>query len=120
MKSHKTILIFIWVAFAAATAQAQSSGWRGIEPGVSTRNQVDRILGKPEHCRAPICYYDHTPEDVEIRYSRGPCPEDERSPFDFPADTVLDISVNLKPVPLSQSQFDLTKFVVSEDAKLPG
>src|SRR5690349_5733501 len=84
--------------------------WRGIIPLHSTRADVIRLLGKPDHDDNS---YDVSEGQVFILYAQRPC---ERHfglrPRNVSAGTVLQITLMLKqPGPIEEFGLDLKKFV---------
>lgn len=112
-----TRTIALLLAFTAMIIQP-TQGYRGIVPVVSTKNDVERVLGKPSD-RVSGLY--HFPDEiVSIAYSRYGCKSPPATPgwpvapsegWDVPADTVLAVRVTLRQqIPLASLGIDLTTF----------
>jgi hypothetical protein len=93
-------------------------GYRGIVPLKSTRDDVERLFGKPTNSRLGI--YEFRDEIVSFGYSKYGCkpapvvpgwPIPPLEGWNVPPDTVLAVRVDLrKQVPLSSLGFDLSTF----------
>lgn len=84
-------------------------GWRGIVPLLSTRADVERLLGPgANECK---CGYYLEDLNVFFYYSSGNCKSGGSGGWDVPPDTVLRIVVYRKPTPrLSDLQIDERTF----------
>lgn len=105
-------------------SSANAMAWRGIEPLHSTRADVERLLGpKVVRCGGSACVYELGEEIAFILYATDPsCKNDsaERA-WKVPADTVIEIGIRFKrDRPISELEFDLTKFEKVEDKHIRG
>lgn len=116
--------LFILVFVALCTNSVQAKAWRGIEPLHSTRADVERLFGsKVVRCGGSACIYDLGEEIIFVLYAReSSCKNDDATTaWKVPVDTVIEIGVRFKEdKPLSDLQFDLSKFKRVEDEHLPG
>lgn len=98
--------------------------WRGIAPLHSTRADVERLLGsKVVRCGGSACIYELDEEIVFVLYATdSSCKNDDAtSAWRVPVGTVIEIGVRFKEdKPLSELEFDLSKFERIEDKHLPG
>lgn len=100
--------------------QNQSNGWRGIVPLKSTREDVERLLGKlpdDDKCR---CLYLKEEISVFVVYARGePCVD---SSWRVPRDTVIEFTVweKTRKLTVADLGIDTSKFERFEDRELPG
>lgn len=87
--------IVILVLFLAGTVFCQTSNvWNGIEPLKSTREDVEKILGKPEPTSTArhAAGYKTFEGSVFVLYSTGLCDVDPRHGWNVPELTVIRIS----------------------------
>jgi hypothetical protein len=102
MKTVSAIFFCFYMLFVNSNS-IPAKEWRGIVPLLSTREDVERLLGPPTKPGGHI--YGLEGEQVAILYTDSGC--------NVPPDTVHTITVNLKTEQvLSQSGFDLTTFKV--------
>jgi hypothetical protein len=90
---------------------SQGSGWRGIVPLHSTRNEVDKLLGPPSEIRSSSAVYHTNNETVTMFYSNGaPCGT-KSSSWRVQRDTVIAIDVTpRRSLPLTQFHLDEAKY----------
>ena len=68
--------------------------WRGIQPLFSTRDDVERVLGKPKQQSLNDDYvYETAEERIGVLYSERPCEPSVVGNWDSPSNTVLRITV---------------------------
>ena len=121
MRVIKTTVAFLFLLVLATSVRSQTNGWQGIVPGVSTREDAERLLGQPEQECAGYCDYKTAQEYVVLIYSRGPCQEDAVRPFNFPAGVVLEIEITpKKDFPFTDLNLDLKRYMVTHVRELPG
>ena len=122
MNTAGKFLILASIAFFANSVQAKA--WRGIEPLHSTRADVERLLGsKVVRCGGSACIYDLGEEIIFVLYAAdSSCKNDDATTaWKVPVGTVIEIGVRFKEdKPLSELQFDLSKFERVEDKHIPG
>ncbi|HET6976531.1 MAG TPA: hypothetical protein VFI24_09435 [Pyrinomonadaceae bacterium] len=103
---------------------AKARSWRGIEPLHSTRADVERLLGsKVVRCGGSACIYELAEEIAFILYaSDSSCKNDSaESAWKVPVGTVIEIGIHFKrDKPISELEFDLTKFEKVEDKHIRG
>jgi hypothetical protein len=75
----------------AATVLPQTVEWKAIVLLHSTRNDVEKLLGKPIDKNLDL--YDTEKERVTVFYSKGTCRENKKGVWNVPKDTVLGILV---------------------------
>ena len=118
-----TFLILISTVFLNWNS-VEAKAWRGIEPLHSTRADVERLLGsKVVRCGGSACIYDFGEEIAFVLYAKdSSCRNDDATTaWKVPAGTVIEIGVRFKEnKPLSELEFDLSKFARVEDEHLPG
>jgi len=112
-----TRIITILLAIVVAGGQIPR-GYRGIVPLKSTREDVERLFGKPTDSEPEI--YQFRDEIVTFGYAKYGCkpapvvpgwPNPPLEGWNVPPDTVLVVRINLrKQVPLGSLGFDLTTF----------
>ena len=91
--------------------------WRGITPLVSTRSEVERVLGNPvRFSNYWGTYYTQT-ESISILYSNGlQCGAGANSDWNVPEGRVITIMVSPKEiVPITSLKFDESKYQKSTD-----
>jgi hypothetical protein len=107
-----------------ACSSADAKPWRGIEPLHSTRADVERLMGSQVvRCGGSACIYELDEEIAFILYaSDSNCKnEGASSAWQVPVGTVIEIGIHFKKDrPLSELEFDLSKFERVEDKHLPG
>lgn len=83
------------------------NGWKGIKPLEANKTSVNKLLGKPEIDDNGYYGYFADGAFIQVNYSTAPCQENHynRGKFDVSEDTVLDYSVNIKQVALSEIKF---------------
>lgn len=118
-----TLFIVISVVFLNSNL-VEAKAWRGIEPLRSNRADVERIFGsKVVRCGGSACIYDLGEEIVFVLYAKdSSCKNDgATTAWKVAAGTVIEIGVRFKEdKPLSELEFDLSKFERIEDKHLPG
>jgi hypothetical protein len=118
-----TLLIVILIVFLDCYS-VYAKPWRGIEPLHSTRADVERLIGSHlVRCGGSACIYELDEETVFVLYSTdSSCKNDDAaSAWRVPVGTVIEIGVRFKEdKPLSELQFDFSKFERIEDKHLPG
>jgi hypothetical protein len=98
------------------THSAHSKGWRGITPLHSTREDVIRLLGRPDKLGD---LYNLTNDVVLISYSTGTC--NEGGVWNVPRDTVQRITVSpKKPFVITELDVDLAEYTTIADKHLRG
>ncbi|MDQ3804375.1 MAG: hypothetical protein M3416_11155 [Acidobacteriota bacterium] len=93
--------------------------WRGVTPLRSTREDVERLLGRPLKPGSPL--YETEKESVYIIYSIVPCEEGVEGAWNVPPDTVIRIEVTPKKA-LHVRDLDLeeSKYVKVEQPHVGG
>ncbi len=111
MKLNRTVIAWFLMA-AVAAIPVLAKEWRGIVPLVSTRADVERLLGRPMEQSLPyISFFDLKDESVRVVYSEGRCKPGIAGEWDVPPDTVLRIDVTLKKeLFLKDIQMDMSKY----------
>lgn len=100
---------------------SQSKGWRGIVPLVSTRSDVERLLGPCSKGNRASCLYETDKEIVNVNYSDGPCEKGWPFGYNIPTDTVEWIRVSpLTYLHVEELDFKLDTYEkrVNSDASL--
>lgn len=90
MSIFGTTILFVCQVFSTATLHKVKE-WGGITPLLSTRSDVERLLGPSTKPSGSTYKTDN--ESVFITYSNGTCEQDPRSRWNVPRDTVIQISV---------------------------
>jgi hypothetical protein len=107
---HKLLLIVVIQIMLGTVSYAKP--WRGIVPLHSTREDVERLLGKPN---AKYGRYEFDKEIAEISYSTGLCVNG----WKVPTGTVIDIVVSPKEsLRISDLKLDLSKYERVRDPKV--
>jgi hypothetical protein len=84
MSYVKAVLLCFCLQLALAIS-ISAKEWRGLVPLVSTRADVERLLGLPvEPCRINVCYYETKGDYVSVKYSTEPCGNDESGNYVVP------------------------------------
>jgi hypothetical protein len=88
------ILFLICIATIAGSAQMKDSviGWKGLKPGVSSRHDVEKLLGDPKTPGSNI--YDVGTEVIAVWYSPGTCKETPDSNWDLEKDVITWMTVS--------------------------
>lgn len=93
--------------------------WRGITPLRSTREDVERLIGRPAKPGAPL--YEAEKESVHIIYSAEPCEQGVAGAWNVPPDTVIRIEVTpKKTLYLKDLKIDESKYVKVEQPHVLG
>ncbi len=95
-----TSLVILFLSAVVSHAEQ----WRGIIPLKSTRADVERLLGKPNHSGR----YQFENERADIEYATGSCNIADRCECFVSVDTVIEIYVELE-VELSFSTLNIDK-----------
>jgi hypothetical protein len=87
------------------------TSWEGIVPLVTTRNEMERLLGSSTDVDGPKVTYKGSSARIDVWYSTGPCnPVVGR--WNVPAGVVVAVDVYLKrPLLLDRINFDRSKYV---------
>jgi len=111
-------LIGAAVLILVLTANAWASSWRGIVPLISTRSDVERMLGKPNG----LGRYEFDNERAYIYYTdRAPCDRSIDCECLVPNGTVVTIVVTPEiEIKFSKLKVDRTKFEKTKDPTFPG
>jgi len=119
----RTLLTTISIVFLTSNF-VEARPWRGIEPLHSTRADVERLFGsKVVRCAHSSCIYDLGEEIAFVLYAKdSSCKNDDATTtWNVPAGTVIEIGVHFREdKPLSELEFDLSKFEKVEDKHLRG
>lgn len=70
-----------------------SNAWRGLVPLMSTRADVERLLGSSKGSLAGSYAYETKEEKVRVVYSEGSCTPSLEGQWNAPVDTVLSVTV---------------------------
>lgn len=90
-----SIFVFITMMVCSLiSATSQSNGFRGISPLVSTRSDVERLIGPCPQRDGPTCMYETSAETIIVTYSDGPCEKGWPFGYNVPANTVIRIDVS--------------------------
>lgn len=85
--------------------------WRGIRPLVSTRAQVERLLGAPTDSLEQTFMYENGSDKINVLYSRAVCEQTEAGRWNVPKDTVLKVKVIPQRILLIRAlKFDRSKY----------
>ena len=121
----KGLILMSVVSIVLLTCSAvEAKSWRGIEPLRSTKSEVERLIGsRVVRCSVSACLYELPDEIVFVLYSTdATCKNDEATTsWKVPVGTVIEIGIRFKQdKPLSELDFDLSKFKTDNDEHLPG
>ena len=75
------------------TVPAPSNEWRGLVPLLSTRADVERLLGKPVMPPTAFEIYKTETERVDVLYSAGPCGSVRWASWNVAKDVVISLHV---------------------------
>jgi hypothetical protein len=106
MKKINICWLVGWVFLATGGIQLQAKPWREIVPLITTRLEVERILGKPNKYKR----YDLDEGRIYVNYASGSCERRGSCECLVPNDTVLDIFI------VMNSDIKLSELGVSKDA----
>jgi hypothetical protein len=81
-----SILIFVSVIFC----YGQTNSWQNLTPLLSTRTDVERLLGKPKEDKNFCCRYETLKEQISVHYATGKCKEG----WNIQKDTLLSLTVS--------------------------
>lgn len=94
--------IFVLVFPLVMKGQTINNGWHGIKPLYSSKEDVERILGKP--IDEELNLFETENEKITVLYSKGFCNENKQSIWNVPKDTILTLLVSPKTA-LNPSDF---------------
>lgn len=119
-KLLKLSLVLIVVIYCSATAVAKE--WNGIVPLVSTKAEVEKLLGNGSPLDDKISEYHFEKSKVTVYYSQGPCTSVGDHAWNVPKNTVVYIVVSpIKKIFLHNLGVTLSEFSRSSGgADLPG
>lgn len=103
------ILIVLSALSASSQGQSLEDGWLGILPLMTTKEDVEKKLGKPKIDENGYHGYRFEGGFIQVNYSTAPCKANpyNRGKYNIESDTVLDYTVNLHDgVRLSELKFD--------------
>lgn len=105
------VIAVIWLVILAVSVFPQriEDGWKSLVPLKTTRQEAEKILGKPEIDDNGYYRYRTAEAFVEVNYSTSPCAGNQynRGKYNVPADTILSYQVSLgKIVPIDEVKFD--------------
>src|SRR5215212_1686423 len=95
----------------------EGKGWKGLVPLLSTRRDVDALLGPP----APggDSFYQTQEATIFVRYSDGPCEKGWPYGWNVDKDTVVSIAVSPKePIMFTDLNLDRNKYLQSRDSHI--
>jgi hypothetical protein len=93
-KNVLQLLTLIFVTAILCSAQTPINEWQGIKPLHSTRNDVEKLFGKP--MKGETHLYDTPEVRVSVYYNKGTCKENKSNSFDVPRGTVFSFLVSFK------------------------
>lgn len=97
----------------------QARGWRGIIPLLSTRTDVEKILGPPVKNNPNV--YETENEFVSVVYSGGPCEEGREGAWNVSANIVIRLEVeSKKTLRVSDLHLDEAKYKKVENLHMLG
>jgi hypothetical protein len=105
----------------AHAAKTQTNAWRGIRPLHSTRDDVEKSLGRPLKQLLNQTYlYATDDEKIHVQYSEGPCSDSNAGIWNVAANTVLRLTVYpQKTLLLRDLRLDEKKYDRSPDPNIP-
>jgi hypothetical protein len=103
------------------TANVQRNVWSSIRPLFSTRDDVERILGRLKRRSLSQSYvYETNEEKVDVLYSDGPCTPSVVGKWNVPSNTVLSITIYpQRTVLISDLQLNGNKYERVPDPNIP-
>lgn len=91
--------------------QSKQLEWRSLVPLVTTRNEVEAVLGAPSSGKEYILVYDTTEERVTVWYGGAKTAATDDCRWDTPNETVFNfLLAPKKKVKLADMNIDLTKY----------
>ena len=107
----KSLLTILFIACTLSQSEPEK-GWRGIIPLVTTRADVEKLLGGPMPGeQGYVLTYDTKDERVTIWYAGAKPSTLEPCKWNVPLDTVIRFIIALKiKKPLSEAKLDLAKY----------
>ena len=113
------LIIAIFISHLCCCGDNQ---WRGIRPLKSSREEVEKILGRPippGNVVRELAEYQTVDGVASILYSTGSCYSNPPSGWDVPEQTVVDIVFYPKAQPtFSELKLDLNKFEKRADPEI--
>lgn len=118
MKSIRTLFMLMGLILTPLV-QTETSGWQGIVPLHSTRQDVEKVLGVSlSECK---CSYKLGDDNVFVQYSGRTCSDTDAVGWNVAVDTVINITVYPRMKPRFQDlRIDKTKFIKSNDPEIEG
>jgi hypothetical protein len=117
---EKDGILLLVISLLVASDCCDSNSWRGLTPLKTTRAQVEKVLGKPmPHSVNPhAASYETDAGRVSVLYSSGSCTSQDKSGWDVPELTIIDIKFYPKSPPdFAGLKIDLKNF---EKSAQPG
>ena len=107
-----TISILMLIFASTIFVYGQSNTWKGLTPLVSTRADVEKLLGKPKEDKYSCCRYETPNEYVSVSYAADKCDEG----WNVAKDTVISLSVSpnadvgksFEELKLDKSEYSMT------------
>lgn len=116
------IIIFLILLLTSNTFATDFEWWlkiQKIKPLISTRNEVEAIVGKPEMLVKDSAIYNISKGRLDITYSNNKCNSEENEGWNAPEGMVIDLFFTLEyEVELSKfvdyTKIDLDKFSIKK------
>ena len=109
------VMVCAWPGISAQ--QAEGKGWKGLIPLLSTRRDVEALLGPP--ATGGGSSYQTDEATVYVSYSDGPCEKGWPYGWNVDKDTVTSIVVSPKePVMFADLKIDKNKYLQSRDSHI--
>ncbi len=109
------VMVCAWPGISAQ--QAEGKGWEGLIPLLSTRRDVEALLGPPATGRGSSYQTDEA--TVYVSYSDGPCEKGWPYGWNVDKDTVTSIVVSPnEPVMFADLKIDKNKYLQSRDSHI--
>ena len=109
------VMVCAWPGISAQ--QAEGKGWKGLIPLLSTRRDVEALLGPP--ATGGGSSYQTDEATVYVSYSDGPCEKGWPYGWNVDKDTVVSIVVSPKePIMFADLNLDKNKYLQSRDSHI--
>ena len=92
-RSHCSALVLRPAINPCAKVESPSNAWRGLVPLCSTKEDVERLLRKPDSSYGSVYIYKTEQERVDVVYSEGKCNLSRSEIWNVPKDVLISLEI---------------------------